>query len=109
MALRSRKPLILAAAALLLAAAPAYATKIGRIAMQKAGHYLSVEADGLTAPVLQKSGKKLIILIPGGEHGLKTLKVGSPPLVQVRFGKDGDTLHMVLDMDSSVQASISHL
>jgi type II secretory pathway component GspD/PulD (secretin) len=95
-------------ACLLLAATPAWAIKVGRLTLaDEAGRkVLKVETVGSAEPALQALDKKLVISIPGGARDMKTLKVGKDPVSQIRFGKDGEDLRVVLDLSREVKAEL---
>jgi len=98
----------LALAACLTAASPAWALKVGRLNLvtQDGRRLLKVGTDGAVQPVLQALDKKLVMIIPGGERAMGTLKVGKSPLRQIRFGREGKDLRVVLDLDRDVDAKV---
>ncbi|HTB21675.1 MAG TPA: AMIN domain-containing protein [bacterium] len=111
MAQRLRNPIVLIAAALLLAAAPLRAMKLGRISLLKGsgGYVLQAQTDGLAAPTLQTADGKLIIVVPGGERSLKAISLAKGPVARIRFGMEGSDLHIVLDLREAAHGRIARV
>ena len=98
----------LSLAACLATTGDAWALKVGRLTLEThAGRYrLKVATDGAVRPALQALDKKLLMVIPGGQRSMTTLKVGRSPLRQIRFGREGKDLRVVLDLDRDVAAKV---
>ena len=93
---------------LLLAATPAWALKVGRLTLANEGGHkmLKVETSSLAAPRLQALDKKLVLVIPGGERSMKSIRVGKDPVSLIRFGKEGKDLRVVLDLTRALKAEL---
>jgi type II secretory pathway component GspD/PulD (secretin) len=96
------------AALLILPVAGLQALTVGRISVGDEGgrRVLSVETAGQADPRLEQPSGRLVIIIPGGKRAMKTLKVGSDPVKQIRFGAQGSDLRVVLDLSRAVKASL---
>jgi hypothetical protein len=96
------------AAGLMAMGAQGWALKVGRLTVdaQDGRRLLKVETGGEVRPALQSLDKKLVLTIPGGERAMGTLKVGKSPLRQIRFGREGKDLRVVLDLDRDVDAKL---
>jgi general secretion pathway protein D len=103
------RTVLLVAALLGLTAGPAWALKVGRISLENSQGrlLLKIQTDGEAKATLQLLKDKVLLVIPGGERSLATLKLGGDPVRRIRFGRDGNNLHVVLDLTHSVKASIS--
>jgi type II secretory pathway component GspD/PulD (secretin) len=86
----------------------AWALGVGRLSLEtKDGRQvLAVATRGKAQPTLETLKDRLVITIPGGDRKLSTLRIGSDPIRQIRFGKSGKNLRVVLDLSREVQASL---
>ncbi|HXB98318.1 MAG TPA: hypothetical protein VNZ54_09705, partial [bacterium] len=91
-----------------LTAGTAWALKVGRISLDSSQGrlLLKVQTDGEAHPSLKLLQGKVLVVIPGGERSLATLKLGGDPVKRIRFGRDGGDLHVVLDLSRPVKASL---
>jgi type II secretory pathway component HofQ len=98
----------LTAALALMLASSAHALGVGRILIGGAAgqRVVTVETQGLAQPSLEEVAGRLVIVIPGGQRAMKTLRVGSDPVRQIRFGSQDGKLRVVLDLDRQVKASL---
>jgi type II secretory pathway component HofQ len=102
------RTVLLVAALLGLTAGPAWALKVGRISLESSQGrlVLKIQTDGEAHAKLQLLKGKVLVVIPGGERSLATLKLGGDPVKRIRFGRDGGDLHVVLDLSRPVKASL---
>lgn len=100
-----RTHLSLAAALSLFLAAAAHGLGVGTISVANEGgrKVLKVATQGAAEPRIEALGERLVVIIPGGQRAMKTLKVGSDPVKQIRFGKEGGDLRVVLDLSRSIE------
>jgi type II secretory pathway component GspD/PulD (secretin) len=103
-----RKKFVLLALATTLGAGKIHALVVGSLNLQTQNGrtVLNVATRGQAAPRLQVLDKKLLLVIPGGERSLRPIKVNRDPLVQIRFGRHGKDLHVVLDLLRNVDAKL---
>jgi len=105
---RARTVLLVAALSGLMAG-PAWALKVGRISLDSSDGrlLLKIQTDGQAHAKLQLLKGKVLVVIPGGQRSLATLKLGGDPVKRIRFGRDGADLHVVLDLSRDVKASLA--
>lgn len=98
----------LLAGVLLLLASGAQALSVGRIDLSDSGgrRVLQVATRGQAQPRLETLPKKLVIIIPDGQRAMRTLRVGAALVKQIRFGKNGKDLRVVLDLSEDVKAEL---
>lgn len=98
----------LLAGLLLLFASGAQALSVGRLDLSDSGgrRILHVATQGQAQPRLETLPKKLLIVIPDGQRAMRTLRVGTALLKQIRFGKNGKDLRVVLDLNEDVSATL---
>jgi len=90
----------------LFLAAGAQAAKIGRISLRESGRVLEIETGAKVEPRLVELKDRLVIVVPGGEHVLKTIPVGSKLVDKIRFGVDGKDLRIVVDLKAPLHAHL---
>lgn len=90
----------------LLSAARAQALGVGRISVADEGgrRVLKVQTQGQAQPRLEALGDRVVISIPGGQRSMQTLKVEADPVRQIRFGRMGQDLRVVLDLSRTIQS-----